>query len=245
MLHPYFLFFQMENLDAPECTHNLCYCSQNVTRYLAPWHSLQKIQEYHYDITDSEAVATLANAGHGAYLLTNYNPYNPNGHFTTYTKSLEHGQVSIYKEPHYTLIPPRPQSWAVRNRLQIYFHGKLIGESHYCSHDCSPNSIKKPVARTFVPTLQILCRSAICSTFTFEQLQFARTTALLPNTLVDYVQQCSTTVPPPRNSVPSSDDFRYHRTRTLNKLIKFPDNIILVDVRVSQFVPATCASDYS
>ena len=199
-----------------KCDHNRCYCFPNNQWYLAPWHTLQKIAEYHYDLSDEEAIEALEPAGDKGFILTNYNPYNPEGHFTVYTKYLLKDGVLIIKELKYRLILPRPPSWGPRNRLQFIFHGNLVDEFHNCHWDCWNSWRKKvPLVKNFVPSLKLLCRGAICSAFSFQQMEAARVHAELPQCLVDFVQERSTTEAPPREPKLFCDDY-HENARTSN-----------------------------
>ena len=184
-----------------KCTPTTCYCNPNAQWHLAPWHLINIIPEYHFQIDDAKAAELLEDKPDRSYLLTDYNPNRAEGQFTVYIKYVFDQIDFIVKEHKFRFVLPDPHE-------DYQFHSgdlKNFGNSHL---DCFNSTHKwTPIKRSHPHSLTLLCRAAVTKNFTHPQVEYLTENSQIPSSLSKLVLESASTTAPTDLPILFCDDY--------------------------------------
>ena len=166
------------------------------TKFVAPFPTLLKMSEFHGALSDYEIVELLENANHNDYLVCNYDPSNPEGHFTVCTKYKLNGFDHVLKEFKFKIRIPILPHYAQQYRTHGS-SGKMFKTSHSLTQCIMGKRHGQPILRKTPPTLMECARGVISYYIRHDhKITPLVQSGQIPKEVADFLLQHSTNTPP-------------------------------------------------
>ena len=161
-----------------------------MTRYLAPWPLLQKMETYHGDIKDEEAYKILREEKPGSYIMTRYDP-STKGTELTITRLSSQNPAKLIKTRALSFDWPEGPCWTCHPIMPRYTH-----KSHELSGCKFLEEFKYPIKRRNPPSLKELSRAKICMKLEHKDIQEMAEDGRITRDCRDFIMDRSSTHKP-------------------------------------------------
>ena len=154
-------------------------------RYLAPWAAINKLKEYHGDISAEEKYEILSGEQKGTYILTDYNPDDPENQFKITMLAKEPRTVRSTYATSFTIRPGKIYHTIKPNAAHL---SHLNAVCNFSDH------FEIPVWRKGPRSLKEIARAAICERHTYKDIENLAKERIINEEVKKFIMQKSSTV---------------------------------------------------